>query len=280
MPTFREFFEAFPTVLQFAYDSLPANCPACDSRFEQWKFVGDEILFCVEIRQVGDAISHLCALKTAAREFPDRFWRKKEIPLKLKAAAWIAGFPVTNQEVHIPLPRSGMLLDFVGPAMDLGFRVARYADERRLAISADLALLLLDGVDAHRLDRRHFHIHLAELTPLKGAIFDEPYPILWVDMRDGEPVLVEKLLGVKRDFRSDDLKDYLGGFLDNTRGLRRPFIDGCGDARYNSPDPELAVVRERMQAEESYYTTESGEPKAEGKAKPPDEPALPPSEKS
>lgn len=275
--TFKEFFSGFPQFVEAAYADLSPKLPECAERLKPWKFSGDEILFWVELRNFSHAAAHVLALKCAIGKFAEA-WAAKEVPLRLKATAWLAGFPVTNTEIYIgdESEDQAKTLDFIGPSIDLGFRIAKFCDERRFVISADLALMLLDAVDALEIDRKHFHIHLHGRESLKGVIGNKPYPILWLDMRDGQPLLEERLLGIQRDFRSDDLKDYLRQFLDETPQLRRPFIAGDGHHRYGAEDPKLTELREEMRAEETnrhYLSQGESEPPGEGA---PREPSPPP----
>jgi hypothetical protein len=250
-PTFKEFFRGFPAALEAAYDQLTSRLERPSSRLQTWKFSGDEILFWVELRSHQEALGHIDAVKRAVSSFPE-LWKEKGVPLRLKATAWLAGFPVTNTEIQIPSDGgNNSLLDFIGPSIDLGFRIARFCDGRRFAVSADLALMLMDAVDKSEVDRKHFQVHLHGCEVLKGVIANEPYPVFWIDMLDGAAVLEEKLLGIRRDFRADDVKDYLRDFIDKTGSLRRPFIEGDADPRYGTPDQELATIREEMKAEES-----------------------------
>jgi hypothetical protein len=161
----------------------------------------------------------------------------------------------------LPVTASGeQALDFIGPSVDLGFRIAKFCDSRRFVLSADLALMLLDAVEATEVSRKRFRIHLESMESLKGVADNRPYPILWIDMNDGEHLLEERLLGIRRDFRSDDLKDYLREFIDNSPHLRRPFIDQDPDSRYSRIDPTLRQLRDQLAAEDSSrHYLDSGE---------------------
>jgi len=114
--TFKEFFRSFPETVAAAYSRVPDKCPKCNERLLPWKFSGDEILFNAQLLNHHEVLSHLAAFKSAVREFPIE-WEKKGVPLKLKATAWVAGFPVNNTELQI----DGGALDFIGPSIDLGF---------------------------------------------------------------------------------------------------------------------------------------------------------------
>ncbi len=270
-PTFKDFFRDFPPAVNAAYQRVPQGCQACEERLTPWKFSGDEILFWVQLNNHCEVATHLWAFKQAVSTFPEQ-WARKKVPLRLKATAWLAGFPVTNSEIKI-----GNALDFIGPAIDLGFRISKFSSVRRFTLSADLALMLLDAVDKCEIDRKHFHVYLHGREFLKGVIGNEPYPITWLDMNDGDLDLEEQLLGVHRDFRPDHLKDFLRSFIDATPLLRRPFINGDNDTRYGMIPPELEELRMEMQAEDSdrTYLTSQGNDDADAEGEPREIKGLP-----
>jgi len=143
--TFKEFFQSFPDFVESSYSDNSHKSPECEKKLKAWKFSGDEILFQVQLSRYEDVVSHIGAFKRAVGMFPDA-WESKNIPLKLKATGWIAGFPVNNTEIVIPSDDS-KTHDFIGPGIDLGFRLARFANTQKFILSADLALMLLDAID-------------------------------------------------------------------------------------------------------------------------------------
>ncbi|MBC8290294.1 MAG: hypothetical protein H8E37_08250, partial [Planctomycetes bacterium] len=143
--TFSEFFHFFPQRVAAAYANLPVGFVECSSLLEPWKFSGDEILFSCPVQNHRECVSHARAFKEAVGDFPNENWVRKGTPLTLKATAWIAGFPVTNRKVQIP---GSNAVDYIGPWIDLGFRIAKFATPRKFVVSASLALLLLDGIDS------------------------------------------------------------------------------------------------------------------------------------
>jgi hypothetical protein len=199
VPTFTEFFRDFPAEVQAQYatlPTLPAHCGVVAEQLRPWKFLGDEILFWVELGRHEDAASHLLAFKRAVREFPKK-WQTKKLALRLKGAAWLAGFPITNREILIPAAGGEPIQDYIGPSIDLGFRVAKFADERRFTMSADLALMLLDGVHRLEWEKEEFFLVLHGREVLKGVIGNESYPIVFLHTSDGKPDHEERLLGVE-----------------------------------------------------------------------------------
>lgn len=171
--------------------------------------------------------------------------------MRLKGAAWLAGFPVTNAEIEIA-SINGTLLDFIGPGMDTGFRVAKFADPRALALTPELALMLLDAVEATEVERRKFCVFYRGRELLKGVLGDEPFPVFWLDMLDGEATKEDLLLGISRNDVSNHVKDFLREFIDQkTPRLRRPFIEGDHDPKYGEIPSDIVKHREKMMAEEN-----------------------------
>ncbi len=279
-PTFKEFFREFPTFVKVQYPALKSTCKhfsLCSQTLKPWKFLGDEILFHVEIKDHSEIPSHLCAFKKAISEFPAQ-WSAKGIPLRLKGAAWIAGFPVTNSEIEIDT-EEGTKLDFIGPSIDLGFRLARFSDERKLIISADLALMLIDAIHRCDIPPKYFEILLHGRETLKGVIDNKPYPIVWLDLGDEDKDLEEMLLGVKRQSDHSKMRSYLTSFIEkNTPSMFRPFIDGDPDPKYAKVPENFVNLREKMIPEENdrgFLTDSPQDVSAEGPAKQPKAPIAP-----
>ncbi|MBF0283422.1 MAG: hypothetical protein HQL51_03090 [Magnetococcales bacterium] len=190
---------------------------------EFWKAAGDEVIYQKIISDQHQILTCVLAWKMAVNQYRPEL--KSKFPkLDLKAAAWLAGFPVNNTEVVLrsrfrgrleddcddddsvvsnmkclntyyspePFGRAGLIRDFIGPSMDTGFRVATRATPRKLALTVDLAWMLSSTYrnvsDLVRND--------PELTmffrydggiELKGVTAGRPYPFFWIDMEDSEP---------------------------------------------------------------------------------------------
>jgi len=261
--TFREFFKDFPDAVESAYNNVPQKCSTCTQKLSPWKFSGDEILFNTQLCDHKEVATHIAAFKHAVVKFPIA-WKQKGVPLGLKATAWIAGFPVGNSELEIG---DGLPTDFIGPAIDLGFRITQFASERRFIVSADLALLLLDAVHTLECDHDDFRLHLLRREPLKGVINNKPYPIVWLDPLDGELDVEEELLGITRTHKPQVLAKFLRQFIDDhSPPLLRPFIEGDGGTKYNAIPQKHLDLRDKMRAEESSrgYSSATAAEAAEG----------------
>src|SRR5207253_1297681 len=99
-----------------------------------------------------------------------------EVPLRLKATSWVASFPEPNIEIVISEMSDGSgrgYRDFIGPDIDLGFRISHLARPSTIALSVDIVELLLDAGNLEQLD-----IFMIGSERLKGVFHDRPYPII------------------------------------------------------------------------------------------------------
>lgn len=179
LDTFRAFFTRFPLMLagQLAFEFLEEdNTPAVDV----WKVMGDEVIFVAEPRTAEELTSILrAALRTIKLYEAQQF---DMLPLRLKGTAWLADFAEANIELDIPELSSSDVaphVDFIGPDLDLGFRVSKFARPASLVLSLDLVELLLDAANVSAVS-----LYLVGQEELKGVMFGRPYPIIW--MHDAE----------------------------------------------------------------------------------------------
>lgn len=279
---FQDFFGEFPKTLAAQYESLPTGIPSPENRLTVWKFVGDEILFVADLSDYRHVLGHVCAIKSAVRHYSDVFWAKE--PLALKASAWVAGFPVLNTEIELEGPDGTKIRDFVGPSVDAGFRIARFASDQRLILSIELCFLLVDAILNNELLDHPCHIHLGGKEELKGVLGGKPYPMLWVDMNDGIPTDEERLLGVNRQSNHELLRKYLRDLVACTDGLHIPFIVGDRGGKYsNVPmvfEEAFATIREQQAPEvvDRGYDQTPNEDEPDGEKKEIKEPRIRPTD--
>lgn len=179
-----------------------------------WKLSGDEVL--LYSTRISDARTIPCLARAfhAMVEELDG-WFLHEYGLGVKGVIWAAAFPERNRELLInpdaqphvrPLRsfwhgkavvedgaerkpvevdmRSGRYsVDFIGPEIDLGFRLGSAVSARRVAVSTDVANFLAATPDGSGV--RLFHVGWRELKGIYGGL---PYPIVWIDFGgDGPP---------------------------------------------------------------------------------------------
>ena len=283
---FSEFFSGFPgsVAAQYAHPARP-KYPQPSERdtpselLQPWKFLGDEILFSVVLKQHEDVACHVWALQNAMSEFP-KVWGKAgdPPPLGLKGTAWLAGFPVTNTTIRIVRPGEAPVPDYIGPSIDLGFRIAKFANETRLVLSADLALMLLEGADGLGWES-HFYPVLHGKEVLKGVIGNQGYPIIYLHTRHGERTPEEALLRTEYHCDRTQLKVYLRSLINSPGSmLFRPFIENDPSGKY--ADIPVAMIEQRKElfsqlAGPDYQNQNDSPPPVEGPVKAPDPPAPP-----
>jgi hypothetical protein len=198
-----------------AHQAFAAECerartggPSCIGDIPKlWKTVGDEVLFVKVVRDHREVVTTLrCWI--AASEQIRSFVQKDNKRLDIKCTAWLAGFPFRNSEVAVPTQSteiksngdwyttggdllnriyggeeiSGVTVDYIGPSIDIGFRLATFSTARRFVISADVAYLLSIANPAQMAEDPVFGIYYDGSHPLKGALGGLKYPIFWLDM--------------------------------------------------------------------------------------------------
>lgn len=178
--------------------------PGCDlklddlPRWNTWKFVGDEILLWADLNRHEEPCIHLRSLLGAVEEY-ERVLKKGAPLLGLKVSSWIATFPVPNVQVTVPQTDeagvSWKVYDFLGPGIDLGFRVAKFSDSRRVTITAGLAKVIASlGAQEHYV--KSLQLAYAGKERLKGVIGGRPYPLFWLDRHEDPQSIEDKLLNI------------------------------------------------------------------------------------
>lgn len=175
LETFRSFFTNFPLMLagQVGFAFLEeGDTPSV----EVWKVMGDEVIFVATPASVEELLLLLLALLRTMDTYESRFL--EDLPLRLKGTAWLAEFGSRNIELEIPELSGGegvRAIDFIGPDLDLGFRVTKFARPACLALSFDVADLVLSAGN-----RDEVALYLIGAEELKGVMFGRPYPIIWM----------------------------------------------------------------------------------------------------
>lgn len=202
-PFFLDFFKSFPSTL--------AKCEAeargharlgSGAEFEHWKSLGDELIFSVVLNSGFDAYLALCAARDALvegsillrehNESRSRIGETHPYPVHLKGTAWLAGFPMKN--MRVPSPRDDGQDDFIGPSMDLGFRIAKISSPWRMAVTTPLAWIAakVQHEKSRVLRTKELKwVYLGRQT-LKGIEGNSVgYPVFCIDVVDSTVVMNE-----------------------------------------------------------------------------------------
>jgi hypothetical protein len=246
-------------VLAQCFDSFSASFVELIQQLQQddrypWKAVGDELVYSFKVTSRGQVQRLLeCFLGTLRKE--DRWWNDKATGIRLKGTAWLAGFPIQNKRIAVALtgPGGGRidLDDYLGPDMDVGFRLGKESFAGMCVASLNL-VALLGAKDDGKYQVRFAHVGWATLHGVWGQ---RPYPIFWTEFAEeseyvslGQPVIsawapgqsdrIEKWLTDKKQqaklfTRNGGLIDDLVKQLAPEYGIVLPYIPG------SDPVPEL-----------------------------------------
>jgi hypothetical protein len=192
-------------------------------------------------------------------------------------SAWFAGFPVVNSEIVVGKPTdsaasgdyshaqriddllwfrqhkdkpdelNGAVLDYVGPSIDVGFRLGGLASPRRMTLSLELAwvwaefLTACDDSPAHIIPLRYDDRH-----DLKGVSF--PYPVFWLDVLHNEDVTAAEDQ-MRRDSNQPSAAEvtrFCEVFVrryGSANTLSRPYFANPSDSILHGPSDEHTTAR-------------------------------------
>jgi hypothetical protein len=168
--TFLAFYTEFPALLS---TEIAGSCPSLQDRLLLWKAIGDELIFSVRIqseRECSDAVDVWLAAMLAF----EKAHLLVKTPMTLKGGAFLATVPSPDRRVAIPrtvgrADRSQLdpeamnestlneaidedeftgrfAMDFVGPSIDTGFRVLKFASRRYFVLTAEVAHVLVQAL--------------------------------------------------------------------------------------------------------------------------------------
>lgn len=285
MEAFRNLQASFATIFKDRVSNcLAARMPnSVEPDLRVWRFKGDELLmYSSYIRDP----RHIQVLVSEAHQ-TIRAFDKEHINggIGVKGVAWAAGFPIRNVQMFVDPENPPYLfmeqnslyfeqasgapaqawgrnyyVEFLGPEIDLGFRLSNYASPGRLLVSLDAAALAAQASPVAPL--RFFHV---DWGVLRGLYHEVPYPIIWVDCGElGEPPIArtsyeaytsraaEKYLSNQariedravcelnkqhiRDCKGSRIEMYLG--YDDQAGVPKDHATTWETSLGNSPTPE------------------------------------------
>lgn len=252
---FAAFFTEFPDKLNQLRVSIAETRDWKElPQFHLWKTLGDELVFYVELSHPQQAGCCLTVFRSAINDAHDR-WSTGEnrLPVAFKGTAWLAGFPVGNAAMALEGTRTEPQYDFIGPQIDLGFRLTKFSSRRRLVVSVELAALILNGAQELK-----FFFEAGE--PLKGVLKDRRYPLIWIDCletNDGRNTpktiheLEDELLGREPVVMTKPtLKTFCIAYIQEIGSpLHVPFVVGHEKAPFSRPDGyagDLARADDRL----------------------------------
>ena len=126
-----------------------------------WKTIGDEVVYWKEMENDCD-IWFAVAVWAKVIEIAREDLSNSGSGLDVKPTLWIAGFPIRNRVVATQLGEGNPLdaidqfytrddcantVDFIGPGIDVGFRLCGLSSPKKMSISVDCAYLMAISID-------------------------------------------------------------------------------------------------------------------------------------
>ncbi|ADG91858.1 conserved hypothetical protein [Arcobacter nitrofigilis DSM 7299] len=242
---FKNFYDEIRKILNDKYNEIIKRENIEKENFYfpfQWRIIGDEIVFFSVVKSFVHILYHLEASKNTIVDFNKD---KKKIPFSVKGTAWIAGFPVNNtiikssSEKGLNFNSNGKISDFenvnfLGPSIDIGFRISKYSSSRKFILSIDLAMIVTYLIN-NKQSISKFKFYFDNNQMLKGVGVDGQYPIIWIlsedDIKEKDSFYLEK----SSPCCTKLLYDHLKSTLENLN-LLPPFIIGCEHSEFTIPD--------------------------------------------
>lgn len=225
--------------------------------FILWKSLGDELVFYVELAHPEEA-AHCVSVFRATLTSAFETWGTgmNKLPVAFKGTAWLAGFPVAN--AALPMANGDIngdagrqRFDFIGPQIDLGFRLTKFSSPRRMIISVELAALMLK-------DTSDLHFYFEPGESLRGVLKERRYPLIWIDCfekHEGQGSkelheLEDDLLHRKAVDSPRTLRLFCVSYiLDMGSPLHVPFVVGHEEDPFHRPknyEEDLATAEKRL----------------------------------
>ncbi len=188
---FNDFYGGWSKYLLNAVENRAKECGLSLQPLRFWKGLGDAQVHRAEFEGADQAFAYVLGFYDAFHQFSE--YLLKRYGLGLKATAWYATFPEPNLRLQTPAGD-----DYIGPDLDIGFRLTTVSQSKRIVLAMDLAHMisrssLINNVSFYHVGWRR----------LKGVHRDTPYPII---LLNGEtPIKVP----IWESYLSDLTQNYL-----------------------------------------------------------------------
>lgn len=267
---YESFFQDFPSC--FAGKVFEQFKGVRDS-LQVWKCLGDEIIYEDKIGSLDDSHKLVMAFYNAIITYDKTVREREGKPgLRVKGTCWTAGFPIRNAKLKVPIKKSEYGSDYIGPDMDIGFRLSKASRPERVVVSMDLADILTRQTSPDPLA-----FYQVGWEVLKGVFGDKPYPIIWVRKESEAPYFLpweDHLCPLNKQYRKNDKTD-IQDMQSQIESIRKelpelelfpPYFDPA-----SMPQPHQDIwdkwLRDRRKNEEVYL--EQGEEPAQAPIPPP-----------
>lgn len=189
------------------YSLVEAELKKVYPQITLWKYIGDEVLLFLKVTDIKQLYDSAPATYSIIEVVTEILYKEIPITRKLlfiKGTVWIAYAKfLAPKDIEALTPKKDFPknivfftgsapewlakqqnIDFLGPDIDLGFRISKFAQKSKLLISAELAYILnrKKGDLDYYLQQRHIYkdnFKIISLEKLKGIWRERRYPIIW-----------------------------------------------------------------------------------------------------
>ncbi|HAE47504.1 MAG: hypothetical protein CMO30_26765 [Tistrella sp.] len=228
-----------------------------ENRVRLWKALGDELVYRFTVTDLADTAGIVNDFILALHQ-TRQVVREISRSLDLKACGWVADFPARNMMIDLDgLRETDQFLDemaegagegiqdFIGPSMDTGFRLGRFATRRKMVLSVELAALLAESDAQQRLP---FCFGYDGREALKGILGGEAYPLIWIDTEDdpGRKIADRReaaMLQMRSEVQAAAVAEFCLGYIDASDWMERPFLRGGSGAFDTVPTSHIDQAR-------------------------------------
>lgn len=278
----------WPIVIKALLDNLQKRVSTSTdlSNAILWRVIGDEMIFVIKVennerlKKYVEAIFELTQRVTISLrngKFFNNIKNQKlknsdieqlriQSPLSVKSAAWIAAvsnendFRTSYDCIRLNYATNSQkqrILEFLGSDIDAGFRLKQYTQDRRLAISFELACLLKE---------EYANFFIMDYVRLKGVWNEGLYPIIWyyneaiVKACNKELLNESKEVPFSRSFRYDetDNNPLVNNYFARGKQQKRERLSNTGEcvlakSMYDAQSAIRKIAKDRMLEEKINY---------------------------
>lgn len=199
--TFKTKNPDWPLVFDGFYEHCEKSVFNLIDRSQLWKRIGDEVLFyCPLISQdeITKCITSAYEVTENCIKWLNDMTKDRDRTLSIKATVWSAFVEeidpqsVDGQKIKLNIvikPKSihDAEIDFLGPDIDIGFRISRFAVPGKLVVDAKLAFLASKQKSPRDKPSIADFLKIVTFEVLKGVWDGRRYPIVWFHKSWGNP---------------------------------------------------------------------------------------------
>jgi len=183
LEAFEQFFREVPLVMigQIAAAFMQEeDVPDCSV----WKVIGDEIIFLAHPNSARQVQLLLIAFYNTRINYDSKIFERW--PLRVRGCCWAAQISRRNRQIEIPemmgADQTATYVDYLGPDVDAGFRLAGCVGRGQLIVSSNLVQTL-----AGMQEEEGVQFHFVGQKVLKGVYKGRPYPLFLMSMKNNMP---------------------------------------------------------------------------------------------